>query len=467
MKRACFILGTVCLLAGGTLSAASSEKANILFILADDQGYGDLACQPHVMPAVSTPNIDRLATQGIRMTQAYANAHICSPSRASLLTGRYAQRFGYYGNADAATGICRHSTNASYPIPKQAGYATACFGKWHLGWTADHRPQRFRLTSSLASWVVNTTTSTHKWATLAFETRTARPRYSTASVLSATSSISPKNFTDRAADFIRRNAGKPFCLYLAYNAIHGPRRAPESYLARQNGGKEGRDKVRAMVEALDDNVGRVLHTLDELKLANNTLVFYFSDNGGVEKVSDNWKLRGSKGHFFEGGIREPCIVRWPARLPAGKVYEQPVMGMDALPTFLAAAGLGPDPNHPLDGVNLLPYWLGEKTGAPHEALHWAMQKGSTFAVRRGDWKYVRDRDGEGLFNLTQEVSETTDLRAREPRIAEELLGMHAAWLRSMAPRKGKVADTDASNKERSDRRIDTTNNRQTNQTHDD
>jgi arylsulfatase A-like enzyme len=406
-------------------AAASGNQPNMLFIVSDDQGYGELGCQLHQGAPVNTPHLDRLAREGIRFTQAYSNGHVCAPSRAAFLTGRYPHRFGFHGNGDADPGMPR--TEKLLPAYfKAEGYATALIGKWHLGWASDRHPQQFGFDEffgflggehsyfdSLKGHAGIGSTGSKGDAPIFDGTEPVEKiKYLT------------EEFTDRAIGFVRRHAAKPFCLYLAYNAVHAPMEVTEDYLAR-NGG----DHRRAMVEALDANLGRLFALLRELGLDRTTFVVFFGDNGGA-KGADNGPLRGNKGSYFEGGIRVPAIFRWPERFPAGRVCDVPIMGMDVVPTMLAAAGIAGD--RPLDGVSLLPLATGASTAAPRETMHWLL--GPNHAVRRGDWKFVRQEQMDFLFNLAADPSEATNLADRQPEKLAELRALHVAWKKELPPK---------------------------------
>jgi arylsulfatase A-like enzyme len=227
-------------------------------------------------------------------------------------------------------------------------------------------------------------------------------------------------FAREAGEFFERNRAGPFFLYLSFNAVHTPMHATDKYLTRVEHIADQRRRIYcAMASALDDAVGGVIARLRELKLEENTLVFFISDNGGPTNKyaingSRNLPLRGSKGDTWEGGIRVPFFVSWKGRLPAGRLYDRPVIQMDITATALAVAGVQIRPEWKLDGVDLLPYLDGRSAGAPHEALYWRF--GDTWAIRMGDWKIVKTWDNKEpqLFNVTADLSEQTDLKAREP-----------------------------------------------------
>lgn len=414
--------------------ARRADRPNILIILADDLGYADIGangCQD-----VATPNIDLLAKNGVRFTSGYVSGPYCSPTRAALLTGRYQQRFGHEFNpgpiqtADPDFGLPLSETTIADRL-KANGYATALVGKWHLGFDARFHPQRrgfdefFGFLGGAHSYLNNQ------------EARNP--------IMRGTEPIKQVTYTtdmfgDEAVAFVERNKAKPWFLYLAFNADHAPMEASEKYLARV---PQVQDPLRrafaAMHTALDDNIGRVMATLKKHGLEDDTLVVFLSDNGGPTRVnaSRNDPLRGFKTQTWEGGVRVPFIVQWKGRLPAGKVYTEPVMQIDILPSVLSAAGVPVRADWKLDGVNMLPYLTGKNSGAPHDALYWRF--GEQMAIRRGDWKLVkapgagaefaerRSRAttvGAHLYNLTTDIGEQNNLAAKEPERVKQL---SAAW----------------------------------------
>jgi len=414
-----------------TTSSINKKIPNLILIVTDDQGYGDLGCQPHTLP-IATPNIDRIAAEGIRMTDGYANAPICSPSRAAILTGRYAQRFGYYDNWEVQVGFDPDQRIAPRLL-KPLGYRCAAIGKWHLGWFPDNHPLKmgfdyhYGFNGGMHDYFEPDSGETWEggpfdvnWMTLNGE-RVDTMKYM------------PDELTDRAIEFMDSSKDQPFFIYLAYTTPHGPHQAKDEDLEKyMNADMDPHRKVvRAMYDALDRNVGRVLHYLDANHLTENTLLIYCGDNGGLHREAgcDNWILRGSKGHLTEGGIRIPFLARWPKQIPAGATYTQPIMHLDILPTLLAAAGAPASFSPEMDGTNLLPHWRGEQAHPPHPSLHWQMHHTvmNRWAIREGDWKLVYALNGDGLFNLKDDVSETTDLREKHPEIVEDLTRKHLAW----------------------------------------
>jgi arylsulfatase A-like enzyme len=415
--------------------AKDAARPNILLIVSDDQGYGDLGCYPG-NKKVSTPNLDRLARQGVRMTDAYSADPVCSPSRASLLTGRYGPKFGYYGNWDSQAGLPVDVRTAPRYL-KDLGYRTALIGKWHLG----HTPAKHPLNRGFdrffgilggqhdyfdpdrgAAWSAG---PHHVLFTYDQWERVDKLDYMTSAL------------TREAVDFISRDASKPFFLFLSYTANHAPLQVPDRYLDRYEGEdiSNARKKVRAMIRIMDQGIGRVLETLKKRDMADNTLVLFIGDNGGLGGPSDNWHFRASKGRLSEGGIRVPWIARWPGNLPQGKVYRKPIHHIDVLPTILAAT----DHSRPdtLDGVNLLPYWRGDKTGMPHETLYWDKTPGSgkRWAIRQGSWKLVNEIDGiKGLFHLSRDPDESNNLSDKYPQVRKRLREKHQSWQETNRPR---------------------------------
>jgi arylsulfatase B len=440
---------------------ADASRPNILLIFIDDLGYGELGCQGN--PQIPTPNIDSLARNGIRFTQGYVTAAYCSPSRAGLLTGRYQSRFGHElnpvgrRNLDERAGLPLSERTIADEL-KAGGYETALVGKWHLGGLPQFHPQRRGFDEffgflheghfyvpgppwpDVLTWLRtrelpegegprqrdgNVIRSTHL--------RNNEPPYDESNpILRGTEPVVEREYltealTREATAFVEQNASRPWFLYLSYNAPHSPMQAPTGYLERFRHIEDiHRRLFAAMVAALDDSIGAVLAKLRELKLEEDTLIFFLSDNGGptAELTSSNAPLRGGKGQLFEGGIRVPFLMQWKGRLPAGKVVEQPVISLDILPTALAAARVSRPAGDKLDGSNLLPWLCGDAPAPGRRTFFW--RYGRNVALRDGDWKLVRQsawgkRDADfALFDLTNDVGETKDLTSTHPEVAKEL-----------------------------------------------
>jgi arylsulfatase A-like enzyme len=416
-----------------TVSGAENAKPpNIVIILADDLGYGEIVSKgPQPIP---TPRVASIARNGVCFTNGYVTCPVCSPTRAGLLTGRYQQRFGHEFNPGPA-----QEASDVFGLPlteitladrlKSVGYATGIVGKWHEGFKPNYRPLRrgfdefFGFLGGAHSYVDSGADKNNR-------------------ILRGDESIHEKEYlTDalgrEAVAFIDRHKQQPFFLYLAFNAVHAPLQTPEKYLNRfpqiEN---EKRRTFAAMLSAMDDNIGSVLDKLHREDLDEQTLVFFISDNGGPtpQTTSRNDPLHGFKAQVWEGGIRVPYLVQWKGHLPAGKIYEHPVSSLDIVPTAVAAAGGSLAGEHPLDGVDLVPYLSGANDARPHEKLYWRF--GPQWAIRKGDLKLVKPPQAPAqLFDLVQDIGEQHDLSAQQPALVEELAKDYQQWNSElMAPR---------------------------------
>jgi arylsulfatase A-like enzyme len=427
-----------------TTCQAGSQPPNVLLIVADDLGYGELGAQGNSQ--IPTPHIDSIAQGGIRFTSGYVSGPYCSPTRAGLLTGRYQQRFGHELNPGPEStsvgrfGLPVEETTLAARL-KQAGYATGMFGKWHLG----YRPEFLPINRGFDEYF-GFLGGAHSYLDASGDPH--NPIVRDAKVVTDVD-YTTTAFGREAAAFIERHKAEPWFVYLPFNAVHAPLQAPTEYLTRFAGIEdEKRRTYAAMTAALDDAVGVVLSKLKERQLEENTLIFFVSDNGGPtpQTTSSNKPLRGFKATTWEGGIRVPFFVQWKGRLPAGVVYAQPVIQLDILPTVLAAAAIEAQPDWKLDGVNLLPYLEGTLSSPPHEALFWRF--GNQLAVRKGDWKLVKapgagapfdeaaesaTPEGAHLYNLAQDQGEQTNVAAQEPDKVKELTAEWAAWNAQLVP----------------------------------
>jgi arylsulfatase A-like enzyme len=416
--------GLMVVISGGTVAREVERKRpNVLLILADDLGYGELSCQGN--PQIPTPNIDSIASNGIRCTNGYVSGPYCSPTRAGLLTGRYQQRFGHEfnpgpaGNEDRNFGLSLAETTLAERL-KEAGYVTGMFGKWHLGYRPEFQPTRRGFDEYFGFLG-----GAHSY--LDAKAAPANP------ILRGTTPVDATEYTTdafgrAAATFIEKHQKDPWFVYLPFNAVHAPLQAIDKYLDRFKGiGDERRRTFAAMLSALDDNVGLVLSRVRSLGLEDDTLIVFVSDNGGPTRntTSGNGPLHGFKAQVWEGGIRVPFLVQWKGRIPAGKVFDQPVIQLDIHPTVLTAVGVGIPKGAKLDGVNLLPQLTGESPRPPHEALFWRF--GTQRAVRKGDWKLTDLGQGPKLFNLASDIGEKDDLAAQYPEKLRELEADYAAW----------------------------------------
>jgi arylsulfatase A-like enzyme len=429
MKRllALFIFSSFCI-----PDSSFSAQPNILLFLADDLGYADIGVNG--CKDIPTPHIDSIAKNGVRFTDGYATHPVCSPSRAGLMSGMYQHRFGFEHNsgperfADPNFGMPREIPSLAEKL-KAAGYATGMIGKWHIGFKEGLRPhergfdEHFGFLSGARSFYPD-------------NPRELDPIVRNGVPVQGEKDYLTDAFAREAVSFIERSKAQPWFVYFAFNAVHSPLEATEAYEARFPHITDKKRKTYAgMLSALDDAIGRVMTKVRELGQEENTLVMFYSDNGGptAETSSRNDPLRGFKGQMYEGGIRVPFVMQWKGTIPAGMTYTQPVMGFDCHATALMAAGLTPEAT--LDGVNLLPHLLGEETAPPHEFLCW--RAGAQKAIRLGDWKLVqipRENTAQ-LFNLKADLGETTDLAASEPAKLAELNATFAEWERGTIPAK--------------------------------
>ncbi len=427
---------------------AAERRPNILVIVADDLGYSDVGFQG--ARDIPTPHLDRLAASGIRCTDGYVSYPVCSPSRAGLITGRYQQRFGYEFNpkwdATAATHGLPLSEATLADSLRSAGYTTGAIGKWHLGAHPQFHPNRrgfddfFGFLGGghryLPGSAVEVEIGAGKKAASSGDAEHTSPLLRNSTEVPEVGELTTRLGEEATASITRyAKDPKPWFLYLAFNAPHTPMQARADQLARfASITDERRRTYAAMVATVDEAVGRILGALDATGQRERTLIFFISDNGGPmtkrnANASVNSPLRGQKGDVFEGGIRVPFIVAWPARIPAGRTYSQPVIALDILPTALAAAGATRDAKlAALDGVDLLPFLTGKNTAAPHPRLFWRMDAGEAFAVREGNWKWLRTyQNAPQLYDLSADLGETRDLASSRPEIAERLAAAAAEW----------------------------------------
>ncbi len=436
------------------------KKPNLLFIMADDLGWMDLACQGN--PLVETPNLDRLAKQGMRFTDAYAAAPVCSPTRCAVLTGQ----------APARIGLTTHLPGRFFPkdgrpqpaelVPqlngehvtiaermKEAGYASAFLGKWHVapssgkGGKVDHA-----VSPNGQGFDLNVGGTSYGGPPSFFS-----PYRNAELEDGPKGEYLPDRLVEETIDFIDANKGKPWMAHLWFYTVHWPMQAPEPLLrkyADRKGPGLNDTRYGAMIEAMDLAIGRLLSALEKKKNDKDTLVIFTSDNGGFAGVSDCRPLRESKGHLYEGGIRVPLIVRWPGEVPAGTLCREPVISMDFYPTFLQLAGLKPA-GKPIDGESLLP--LMRQTGElRRKALYfhfpnyaWHMGNRLAGAVRQGRWKLIRNYDDGSLelYDLGKDLGEKKNLAQAHPETAARLDAGLSRWLKETGapmPRPPKTAE---------------------------
>lgn len=415
---------------------------NIVVILTDDQGYADISLNPHHPREVSTPHMDSLAREGVVFTQGYISGPVCSPTRAGLMLGRYQQRVGVYTAGDGGRGFDPGVPIFPSFLPDE--YVSTAIGKWHLGLDDDYPELKWHaLNRGFDECYKFMGRGAHDY----FELKGASGTHDSGPIYRGKERIDDEGYlTDRLSEeavaFIDRHRAKgpgrrPFFLYLAYNAVHFPKQAPPGTLERhrQRSPDIGADRqvLMAMLEHLDRGIGTVIAKLKADGVFENTLLFFLTDNGGAKVMSAcNAPLRGFKHSLYEGGIRTPFIVSWPARFTGGRTVDTPVISLDILPTALAAAGVQPAARHSFDGRSLLPLLAG-RTYQHHDALYWSTGPEGGGAVRRGDWKLHTLRGRQELFNLAVDPSETTDLAAEYPGKVAELQALYDAWLEPMPP----------------------------------
>ncbi len=416
------------------------SRPNFIFILADDLGHADLGCYGGRAPV--SPRLDELAAQGMRFTQGYANSPVCSPTRFALISGRWQYRLRGAAEEPLTGAKARRRDDLGMPpshptlpsLLRGAGWRTALVGKWHLGFPPLFGPLKSGYDEHFGPYSGGVDYFSHQTMNgrhdLWENDRPAHVEGYLTDVLS-----------DRAVDFVRRCAGerRPFLLSLHYTAPHWPWESRDDAhvpatldgaIHHPAGGSI--HTYRRMIHHMDEGIGRLVDELDRLGIADDTLIVFTSDNGG-ERFSDNWPLIGGKMDLTEGGIRVPCIARWPARVPAGTVCHLPVITMDWTATLLAAAGVPPDPGHPLDGAALLDVLADPAAGDAERPLFWRMKYRDQHAMRQGRWKYLRIEGIEYLFDLQQDERERANRAAREPQRLAAMRQAYERWYAGMPP----------------------------------
>lgn len=412
----------------------AADRPNVIIILTDDQGWGDVGFNG--CTDIPTPHLDSLARSGVIFSQGYASHPYCSPSRAGLLTGRYQQRFGHECNLpydldieDASVGLPLTETLLPQ-VFKEHGYATCAIGKWHLG----DNPRYWPNERGFDHWFGFAGGGLSFWGDIGKKDPRKGVVRNGRIIPKKELSYLTDDFTDEALAYIKDHQAKPFFMYLAYNAPHAPIHATRQYLAATDHIEDGaRSAYAAMVVGIDAGVGRIKATLGDLGLLHNTLIFYYSDNGGHLHGASSHPYRGHKGMLFEGGIRVPFFMSWPARLQGGQTYRQPITALDIFPTALAAAGITIPSSLALDGADLLPYVTGRKRAVPHDTLYWRYSGGKGYAVRHGQYKLVRSEYKRRvlLFDMVHDPLEQHDLAAPLPAKVRELQALYELWVEQM------------------------------------
>ncbi|WP_182869041.1 sulfatase-like hydrolase/transferase [Rhodopirellula sp. JC639] len=429
------------------LQADSATRPNIVLILADDLGYGDVGC--YGQRIAKTPNIDALAKQGVRFTQHYSNGPECSPTRTALLTGRYQQRVGGLecaigtGNVGRYDDAIRLAEQHELGLPVDhavlpgmlapAGYRCGLFGKWHLGYETKFNPMEYGWDEFVGYLGGNVHYFNHRELSdihVLFRGRQPIKREGYMTHL----------ITDDSIEFIKRHKDQPFFAYVAHECPHFPYQGPgdkDKVVTEENWMALDSSAYVAMIEDLDSEVGRILQTLDEQGIADNTIVIFASDNGGFAGAGDMGPLRGSKGTTYEGGIRVPMVVRWPNRIRGGTVSDQVCVTFDLTRSILALAGA--DESHlQLEGMDILSHVAEQRAGVAR-TLFWRGRRGKRTwtAVREGDLKLVRKREGtkvqQWLYNLSDDLSESSDLAASRPQDVDRLELLIDQWEKDVRP----------------------------------
>ena len=412
-------------------SSRTAGRPNIILIMADDLGYGDIGC--YGSTRIKTPNIDALALGGMKFTDYHSNCPVCSPTRAALLTGRYQQRSGIEGVVYAKgpvrqTGLALEETTFA-EVLKNHGYATALFGKWHLGYNVEFNPARQGFDEFRGYVSGNVDFHSHIdgagfddwWKNLE---KIPEEGYVTDLI------------TKHGVDFIERHKDEPFCLYLPHESPHSPYQGRNDPPVRLPGGKKGKGlkgreiarAYREMVEVMDEGIGRIVETVKRLGLERQTFIFFCSDNGATKNGS-NGALAGYKGSLWEGGHRVPAVACWPGRIKAGTTTDRTVLGMDLFATMVSIARAKLPSGLKLDGVDLFGM-LTENKKLPERTLYWRYRKEK--AVRKGPWKLLV-RDGKSmLFNLDEDLGEKNDLARTERRMLKRLEDELAVWDRKVS-----------------------------------
>jgi len=423
----------------------AARKPNVVFILGDDLGYCDVSM--YGCKEIPTPNIDSIGKNGVRFTNAYVSAPVCSPSRAGLMTGRYQQRFGFEFNAGP---LQRAINNKDMGLPlteitlaqvmKKDGYATGMVGKWHMGMNDRYMPTQrgfdeyFGFLFGANLYIdpnkpgVMSRPGANAGGAITGSTRSPQnPIYRNTTPVEEEAYLT-EAFAREAVSYIDRHQKEPFFLYAPFNAPHEPFQATQKYLDRFPNVKDERRRIyMAMVSALDDGVGAILKKLRETGLEKDTVVVFLSDNGCATYTGacTNDPLRFGKLTHLEGGFRVPFAMQWPGHLKAGVVSDQVISSLDLFPSAVALGDGELPKNRVYDGVNLMPYLTGQMKTSPHEVLCW--RNGPNGAVRKGNWKLFKARDHYWLYDLSNDIGEKKDLAAAHPEIVEQLKKEFDKW----------------------------------------
>ena len=436
-------------------SQPPAARPNIVFIMADDLGFADLSC--YGRPDYKTPNIDRLATQGVRFTQAYANSAVCTATRVALITGRYQYRLPVGLEEPLASPARNIGLPPSHPtlpsLLRKAGYGTTLIGKWHLGWLPDYGPLQSGYDHFYGFRGGKLDYFTHKAEAASTNTDDLWDQDTLVHNHGYLTDLLGERAIAAIGDYAKSR--QPFLISLHFNAPHWPWEGPDDeaesqrvtgYLADYDGGDQA--TYGRMVMAMDKQVGRVLEALKKNGLADNTIVVFTSDNGG-ERFADVWPFSGSKMELLEGGLRIPAIARWPGHIKPGTTTDQVAISMDWVATLLEAAGTSADPKYPLDGISLLPYLTANAAPVPRK-LYWRYHANAQEAMRDGDMKYLHIRENDFLFNVVRDPLERANLKDRQATLYHHMLADYKAWNGTMLPIDPKASTGSINGKVRAD-----------------
>jgi len=451
LTKALIVLTGICICAGLGITAvraddekpgkATAAPPNVIMLLVDDMGYADLSCMGS--KDINTPNIDRIANEGVKMMEAYASAPVCSPTRAAFLTGQWQQRTGIEWAIGLTSeeakrvdgelieveerftmGLVPQPSHLT-PLLKKHGYGTACYGKWHLGFKPEHNPIQHGFDEYWG--IIGGQCDYYEYYYLGG----MKQLYEKTEMTTAEGYITDL-INERTVRYIREESENPFFVYVPYNAVHHPYHVPndpsQTY-TNENKNDGTRAGYAQMMESIDKGVGDMFAALEEKGILDNTLIIFTSDNGG-ERFSDNGPFFNHKTTLWEGGIRVPCLLHWPdGGLSAGTVSEQPTVTMDLTATILAAAGISQPTGVPFDGMNLLPVLRGDREPVLERTFAWRVERSRRRmkAVRHGDWKYVKDDMVEMLFNLKDDPGEHDNLYYEHFEKVEDLRKKLADW----------------------------------------
>lgn len=423
---------------GSVILATAQKKPNVLIILSDDQGWGDVGFNGGT--DIPTPNLDALAKDGVIFSQGYSSHPYCSPSRAGLLAGRYQQRFGHENNPertkeeDADVGFSTDELMIS-EVLKKNNYQTCAIGKWHLGDAKKYLPN----SRGFDDWFGFSGGALDFWGKTKGQTVGFGVVRDGKKVPEKDLTYLTDDFSNEAINYIDKYSKNenPFFMYLAYNAPHGPIQATKQYIDKVKHIEYGdRAAYAAMVVGMDAGIGKVIQKLKDIGEYNNTIIFFYSDNGGHTKGASSAPYRGHKGMLFEGGIREPFLISWPNKIKGKRTYKKPIIALDIFPTILAAAKIEKPVNKQIDGVNLLPILTGEKKELKKRTLYWRYTGGEGYAVRDKNYKLIHSyyKKETLLFDIQKDEYEHNNIASNYPKVVEKLKKKYEAWTKdNVAP----------------------------------